>query len=95
MTSGKSKRPEPTKNRTIRVPERVLRKVSLKLAKEDRTFNAVAVELLERWAETGEPEGELTPGPAYARFAQENAERLVPGGAALKKRASALMDDAE
>lgn len=95
MSNPKSSRPEPTRNRTIRVPERVLRRVSLKLAREDREFNAVAVDLLERWAETEAPEDGLTPGQAYARFAIENADRLVPEGMALEKRADALMDDAE
>lgn len=91
----KPKRSEPTRNRTIRVPERVLRRVAVKLAREDRKFNAVAVDLLDQWADTGGLDDQLTPGQAYARFARKNAARLVPDGAALEKRATSLMDDAE
>ena len=45
------------KNRTVRIPAELLRRVQVKLAKEDRKLNGLVVEQLALWATDDEADG--------------------------------------
>ena len=58
------------KNRTIRVPADLLRKVQVKMANDDRKLSSVVNELLARWAVEGPGDG-LTDGQRFVKEMDE------------------------
>ncbi len=52
------------KNRTVRIPAELLRRVQVKLAKDDRKLNGLVVEQLALWAADDEADG-LTAGQRF------------------------------
>lgn len=92
MAATPGRKQQPTKNRTIRLPAPLLKRVQVKLAKEDRKFNALVTELLAGWAaDEGEDDG-LTPGQRFLKLARDIRRRL-PKGPPLEVDPEKLMGD--
>jgi hypothetical protein len=83
MAAAKPRKSKPLsyKNRTLRIPSDLLQRVMVKLAREDRKLNPLALELFEQWA--GWPEGDpverlLVNAARRTRGRRPSAKKAVP-----------------